>query len=221
MRLVRSRAAEFGVRPDRIGAVRRVRRRPPRGVGGGASSMRPKAAPARRSMRVSARPDFRRAAVSGRDDEGAASRTPTRGATCSAHRRRRALIDRFSIEVARHARTCRRSSSSTRPKIERADREQPGCWSRALRERTGPASSRISTRRARTASASTRISAPRRSGRTRLAEWLAPWLGADQTSAAWRRRDGRAASKGSARPISATARSSIRSWPAIIPIRRS
>ena len=101
IRTVRSRAAEFGVRPDRIGVF-------------GASAGGHLAASAAAWFdaaegrtgapldAISAPAGFRRAAVSGRDDDRRRSRMPIRGATCLAHRLRRALIDRLSIES--HAR---------------------------------------------------------------------------------------------------------------------
>mgnify|MGYP003694267657 CR=1 FL=1 len=165
IRVVRSRAGEFGVRADRIGLdSARIGRRPPRGVGCRVVRRALKGGPARPIDAVSARPDFRRAAVSGRDDEGAVRARRFASAICSAPAPSPALVDRLSIERARpprHAAVLHRAH--IRGSIG-ADREQRWRWSRLLRASRRARSNRTSTRRARTALASRRDSARRRAG---------------------------------------------------------
>ena len=227
--LVRSRAAEFGVEPDRIGvfgasagghlaaagrhAVRRARRADRRG--------------ARRHQRAAG---FRRAALSrGHDDDR--SCMPTRAATCWARRRPRRSSSGLSIETqvrARHAAGVPRAHGGG-PSVPlenslrwyEALRAARACRSKLHLYERGAHGFGIARRPGhdfRLVDALDRVDAGARlaaaRSRRRAAHGRSPQR--RRTS-----RAGRAASRVSARPTSATARSSTRSSPAIIPTRRS
>ena len=137
VRLVRSRAAEFGVRPDPHRRDGRVGRRPPRGVGGDAvrRAGRPDRRRARRRERASG---LRRAALSGHHDERAVR----------ARRLARNLLGAAPATALRVACRSRRTCGGEPAGVHRAH----GRKTRACRSRT--------------ASRSTRRCAGRRAGRT-------------------------------------------------------
>ncbi len=217
VRTIRARAGEFGIRPDRIGVF---------GASAGghlaASAAAWFDAPEGRTGAaidaVSARPDFvallypvvtMKAPFAHAD-----SRRNLLGASPSA-----ALVDRLSIES--HARADMppffvvHTSEDKSVPIENSQ-----ALVRALREKSVPVEAHFYERGSHGFGVTPNLGATSE-WPSRMIEWmrarrLGPTAGIERHST-----NGQPASRGSARPTSATARSSIRSWPAIIPIRRS
>ena len=170
IRLVRSRAARVRRRPDRIGVLGASAGGHLAACRGHAVRCAGRTAPARALDAMSARPDFVALlypviTMSGR------SRTPTRGATCSARQPPAARVDRLSLETRVRANSAAGLHRPLRRRQQRADREQPG----VLRRRCdAPACrrNRISTSAASTDSAASRTWARRRGWTARWAEWM-------------------------------------------------